>query len=80
MEFVRIYPNPTQNYITIQLTNEIVGETKMDLFDVQGRKIISKNTFQNTEELNLSSLSGGIYFLSIQNKNHKIIKKIILKK
>jgi hypothetical protein len=43
-------------------------------------KIISKNTFQNTEELNLSSLSGGIYFLSIQNKNHKIIKKIILKK
>jgi len=80
MEFVRIYPNPTQNYITIQLTNEIVGETKMDLFDVQGRKIISKNTFQNTEELNLSSLTGGIYFLSIQNKNHKIIKKIILKK
>jgi subtilisin-like proprotein convertase family protein len=80
MEFVRVYPNPTQNYITIQLTNEIVGETKIDLFDIQGRKIISKNTIQNTEELNLSGLTDGIYFLSIQNKNHKIIKKIILKK
>jgi len=80
IEFVRIYPNPTQNYITIQLTNEIVGETKIDLFDIQGRKIISKNTIQNTEELNLSGLTDGIYFLSIQNKNHKIIKKIILKK
>lgn len=80
IEFVRVYPNPTQNYITIQLTNEIVGETKIDLFDIQGRKIISKNTIQNTEELNLSGLTDGIYFLSIQNKNHKIIKKIILKK
>ncbi|MBA4152805.1 S8 family serine peptidase [Flavobacterium sp.] len=80
IEFVRVYPNPTQNYITIQLTNEIVGETKIDLFDIQGRKIISKNTIQNTEELNLSGLTDGIYFLSIQNNNHKIIKKIILKK
>lgn len=77
---VAVYPNPTHGIINIQFSEIHPGETALDLYDIQGRKIISKNTQSLNEVLNIENLSEGVYMLSIENGNNKTVKKIVLNK
>lgn len=68
-----VYPNPTSNYINIESSVEL---KKIELYNILGKKIIG--TFQ-TEQLNVSSISSGLYFLNIYSINDtKAVKKIII--
>jgi hypothetical protein len=50
------------------------------LFDVQGRKVISKVSSSNFETLNVENLSEGIYMLTVQNGSAKTTKKLVINK
>jgi hypothetical protein len=58
-----VYPNPTANRIYIQADNI----TKVDLFDLMGRKIQSTN--QN--QIDLSNVSNGSFILKVTTENNK---------
>ena len=75
---VIVYPNPTQGILTIQLPENRPEKTMLRLFDIQGRNILSKESSNAKETLNIENLSDGIYMLSIQNGHLKTTKKIIL--
>lgn len=75
---IRIYPNPTKEKITISWSENL--ETNIELFDLQGRKIASKQIYSSETEFKLSEFSDGVYLISVQNEGKKIIHKIILKK
>jgi hypothetical protein len=71
---IMIYPNPATHSITI--SGDIVSEVKMSN-DI-GQLILSE---YNTNEINVSKLTNGIYILSIETSTGQIIqKKIIIKK
>jgi hypothetical protein len=74
---IALYPNPVLNEIKFNLTNESKLIT-FELFDFQGRKIISKKINEN-EKLNLEYLNSGIYiyYLIVGEKKQKgkLIKK-----
>jgi subtilisin-like proprotein convertase family protein len=74
-----IYPNPTKGLIYINLP-EVTTKTILRLNDIQGREILSKNTFGTSETLNIDNLQDGVYLLSIENGVDKITKKIVLNK
>ena len=61
----KVYPNPANNYITIEYRTEDITYTKLwvEIIDATGRKVFVKELQGgNTEELlNLSSLSCGAY-------------------
>jgi hypothetical protein len=57
-----------------------MGETTYDLFDVQGRKVISKKSSSNLETLNVENLSDGIYMLTLLNGSDKTTKKVVINK
>ena len=65
----QIYPNPFNN--SIKLPNEYIN-FEYQIFTTNGQ-IITKNTITNNE-LNLSFLDNGIYFIRINGKVFKIIK------
>ena len=73
-----VYPNPTKGIINIKLTENTSEKTILNLYDIQGRNILSKESNNNEESLNIENLSNGIYMLSIQNGNLKTTKKIVL--
>lgn len=75
-----VYPNPTTGILNINLPTDISGETLFNLFDIQGRKVASKTSFNSTEILNVEHLSEGVYVLSIENNNERTIKKIVINK
>ncbi|WP_127845426.1 T9SS type A sorting domain-containing protein [Psychroflexus aestuariivivens] len=72
-----IYPNPASNYIYIDATKEFSFTVK--LYDIFGQHISSHH---NTNSINTSELSDGIYFLEIEDSksNQKKVEKIIVKK
>ncbi|MEM7368780.1 MAG: T9SS type A sorting domain-containing protein [Bacteroidota bacterium] len=75
---VSLYPNPTSDLITIRLAGEIAGDLEFRVFDLMGRDVGIKQSFQNVENkvegsLNLSSLSVGIYVLQITHTHKGII-------
>ena len=75
---VTLYPNPSRGSFTVSWFDNL--ETKIDLFDLQGRIVLSKTTNANSVELDIHEFSDGIYLVSIENESTKLIKKIVLKR
>lgn len=67
-----IYPNPASDVLNIQAEQKI---TKIEIFDLSGKLLISK---YNKENINISNLSKGIYIIKIHTllgtSNSKFIK------
>ncbi len=75
---LKVYPNPFNDKLFIDSESTI---TKVSVRDVLGRRIFGINSAsENIEEINLSSTSKGMYFITLtsdtnQSKTIKLIKK-----
>lgn len=69
-----IYPNPTNNSINIKCDSAIKS---IELFDVQGRVLLTKIASDSIVLLDLSNQANGIYFLKITSENGIKIEKLI---
>lgn len=70
----KIFPNPVANTLSIQVENnqEFVS---YKIYDISGRLLLSKRG-ENLENLNVSVLSSGLYFLQLDSyKPIKFIKR-----
>ncbi len=72
--FLKIYPNPF--YQTIKISIENSFSTTIDIYNVLGQIKFSKEII-GTEELDLSFIPSGIYFLECRNGNKKSVHKIV---
>jgi hypothetical protein len=83
---ISIYPNPATNgYVKVSFANQPAGKYHVDLFDVAGKLIQSKevniNSNMQIEEVRLPrSLSGGSYLLKINglNNNVSVTNKLVV--
>ncbi len=73
---ISVYPNPARNNVTIKMTDNSLHNTNVVVLNAQGKielKTIIKSTNQ---QLNVSTLSQGIYFLRFANGEiQKLIKE-----
>ena len=77
LEAIAIYPNPAKDYIYLDYTNDDFDNMEYIIIDNLGN-IIQKNSIKSSKDsINISSLSSGIYFVIINNDNHKLIGKIV---
>jgi glucose/arabinose dehydrogenase len=61
-----IYPNPAKEYIVLR-SNEINLGSKIDIFDIAGKLLISNKLNKNIENtIATNSLSKGIYLVSVE--------------
>ena len=74
------YPNPTSDYIILNISDSSLSNLSYNLYDVAG-KLISNGAITNSEtQIKMQHLNSAIYFLKVnQNsaelKSFKIIKK-----
>jgi len=73
---ISLFPNPTHGLLTIASRDTI---TAIDVFDHLGRKVNQFSAIQNNQ-IDLSHLEDGIYFVEIENTTTKVVMKLILKK
>ena len=73
----RVYPNPANGSVNI-VSQFIDGATRVKLIDLNGRIVFEGNyNFENKINVNLQSISSGVYILNLNNNgviyNHKLI-------
>jgi hypothetical protein len=73
-----IYPNPAKDYLQVSLTGTLNGKYRMEMFDVTGRRLLSKESYNNTEEINTSSLQDGTYLLKLSYNGDAKTQKILV--
>jgi hypothetical protein len=69
-----VYPNPTSGVFTIEINN--AKTNKVIITDFSG-KIIAEQSVKGVAKFDLSSHSGGIYFIQVQSDDISITKKLV---
>ena len=71
--FIKVFTNPAKDKITVQLP-EGTKNYQIQLSNAFGQKILQTQS----NEIDVSSVSSGIYFLSIDTDNYHANKKVII--
>ena len=69
---VSVYPNPTTNFLKLQVESEQVQSLSYQLLDLQGKVISSENVSANNTTINMESLPTATYFLRVNNSNQNV--------
>lgn len=72
-ENVKIYPNPTTDFIYVKLNSKSKID-EVEIYDLTGRLVLK--TKLESEKLDLRTLNSGIYMISFKNPDIKPIKII----
>jgi hypothetical protein len=77
---ISVFPNPTNNTVTIQLNskNEEATLSHIKLYDIFGRVMITTAANANSHVLDVSKYPKGVYFIEITDKNTSYYQKIII--
>ncbi len=75
-----IFPNPVNDGIINIAFNNVYDKSKFVLRDILGKIVFEKwlNTGDNVQNINLTTLSSGIYSVTLYTNGNKITKKIII--
>ena len=75
---VSIYPNPATSEITIALTKSMNAEIR--IFDISGKLLVfeAQTLINSKHNVNVSSLTSGVYFVRINSEEGSVTKKLII--
>jgi len=75
---IKIYPNPTNNTITIELPTCDNCQTKYIIYDLSGRKVLENKITNSKNIISVSELSAGTYFIKVIDSNKTTTQKLII--
>lgn len=67
--YANVYPNPATDKLHINLSTDNIENNTITLIDVLGKEVYKTKSYNKTLFIDVSVLSKGIYFLSIQNES-----------
>lgn len=75
---IQLYPNPASDILTLDLSGAM-EYNGYSIIDASGKVLVQKelNPGQNTEQINVSTLSNGFYILKLKGDNVSTIKRFI---
>lgn len=75
-----LYPNPAEKTVRINFDNALNGLSLIELLDINGRKVTTiEHQIGKGVDMDLSSLSKGLYFVRVNSETESIVKKLIIK-
>ncbi len=73
---LNFYPNPVSSG-KIYITSKSLADKEVVIFDVLGKKVLQ--TVVNAKELNIATLSPGVYIIKIREGEATATRKLIIK-
>lgn len=73
---MQIYPNPANEYITIE-TSDITKEQTISIYNVQGQLLLQQPMQKAKSEMNISNLAKGLYIIKLTTADRFAVKKFI---
>lgn len=72
---VNAYPNPNKGVFTLEMTS--LENAEIEITDVMGRVVYTEKLASNKQDINISSLSNGVYYARVKNSSGTNTIKII---
>lgn len=73
-EEIKVYPNPTTNYIVI---SGVSGISKAEIYTITGQ-LVQETTFTNETRIDFS-LASGVYLVKVTNLKQSLTRKVIIR-
>jgi len=74
---LKIYPNPSNDVVTIDLPSALDNNVNITVTDTQGKKIKTKVLNAEKNTLDVSSLQTGVYLIQISHNDSRIVKRFV---
>ena len=72
-----IYPNPATSVVYIE---SVMNETaQVSIIDLTGRCVKEIETSDNVSAISIDDINKGVYFITIQQDNNRIVEKLVVK-
>ena len=69
---VTAYPNPTTNYLTLNICKTELSALNFQLYDITGKLIESKKIKSSIETIDMENLPTATYFLKVADNNKEV--------
>jgi hypothetical protein len=69
---VKIYPNPASEKLTVETGIDSYRDVQISIYNLQGQQIFSKTITQQKTPIDVTWLTGGIYFYELKNGKERI--------
>lgn len=66
---LKVYPNPATLFISLNATGRV------EIYSTNGNKVYENTRYTSGEQINVSHLANGVYFVKADNKTIKLIKQ-----
>ena len=77
---IKVYPNPTKNVLFVETRLIASLPAKYIITNVTGQTLLSGHITDETQQIDVSGLAEGMYFVRIQGDEEFIIKKFCIVK
>ena len=79
---IKVYPNPTNGILFVQTCHgaSLQAETEYCITNLTGQTLLSGRISEETQQIDVTGLSEGMYFVRIQNDREVTIKKFTIAK
>ncbi len=69
---MKVYPNPTSDFLILNVGNFEFSTLNFELFDVSGKLLESKKITSSTEIISMENLPSSTYFLKVTSNNEEV--------
>jgi len=76
---VTAYPNPTTDYLTLEVKEFELTNLRFQLYDMSGKLLQSKNLTENETQIDMSKYVPSIYFVKVISNSQSIKEFKIIK-
>jgi hypothetical protein len=77
---IDVFPNPCQGKVTVRFSEIPDEDSRIEISDISGRKLISRVISGTSEEFNLESLTPGLYVVKSILGSNEFVQKLIVNK
>jgi hypothetical protein len=76
---ISVYPNPASSYFKVKGISDFSANISVSVFAVDGRQVASQKLDNENQDIDISHLGGGTYFVQISNNGEVIFKDKLIK-
>lgn len=74
-----LYPNPASGVVNLKINGTLSANANLTITDILGKTILSMPVKSENAAVNISGLTGGVYFVTVQNDATQSTQKLIIK-
>jgi hypothetical protein len=75
---VEVYPNPASEFVMVAIPTSVEGLVEMNVLDALGNLVCSKTANSGVNQVDVSALAKGIYFLEMNTNSGRHLSKLII--